>query len=53
VELMEWIRKFRDEEQEHHDTGIREGAEQTPGYEILSSVIKGGCKAAIWVAQRV
>jgi demethoxyubiquinone hydroxylase (CLK1/Coq7/Cat5 family) len=34
VELMEWISKFHDEKQEHHDTDIREDAEQTPGYEI-------------------
>jgi len=52
-ELINYIQKFRDEEQEHHDTGLAEGAEQTPGYTILSNFIKTGCKAAIWISERI
>jgi len=52
-ELIHYIQKFRDEEQEHHDTGLAEGAEQTPGYALLSNFIKTGCKAAIWISERV
>ncbi|XP_021964514.1 5-demethoxyubiquinone hydroxylase, mitochondrial isoform X2 [Folsomia candida] len=52
-ELIDYITKFRDEEQEHHDTGLAEGAEQTPGYAALTNLIKTGCKAAIWISERV
>ncbi|VEN45284.1 unnamed protein product [Callosobruchus maculatus] len=50
-ELMETITKFRDEEQEHHDTGIDHGAEQTPFYEVLTNLIKLGCKGAIEISK--
>ncbi|XP_060523856.1 5-demethoxyubiquinone hydroxylase, mitochondrial [Cylas formicarius] len=50
-ELMQVITKFRDEEQEHHDTGIDQGAEQTPYYQTLSNTIKVGCKAAIAISK--
>ncbi|XP_012258636.2 5-demethoxyubiquinone hydroxylase, mitochondrial [Athalia rosae] len=50
-ELMETIRKFRDEEQEHHDTGIDYGAEQAPFYQALTNVIKAGCKTAISISK--
>lgn len=52
-ELLETIKKFRDEEQEHHDCGIEHGAEQAPFYNALTQVIKTGCKVAIEVAKRV
>lgn len=52
-ELLETIKKFRDEEQEHHDCGIDHGAEQAPFYDVLTKVIKTGCKVAIEVAKRV
>lgn len=52
-ELLETITKFRDEEQEHHDHGIDEGAEQTPFYESFSNLIKMGCKAAIEISKKV
>ena len=45
--------RFRDEEQEHHDIGLEEDAEQAPMYEALTGVIKVGCKAAIWLSERV
>ncbi|XP_066246072.1 5-demethoxyubiquinone hydroxylase, mitochondrial-like [Euwallacea similis] len=50
-ELMEVITKFRDEEQEHHDTGIDHGAEQAPLYRVLTDVIKTGCKGAIAISK--
>ena len=45
--------RFRDEEQEHHDIGLEEDAEQAPMYEALTGVIKVGCKTAIWLSERV
>jgi len=52
-ELEETIRKFQAEEAEHREIALDHGAEQAPGYEILSGAIKAGCKAAIWLAKRV
>lgn len=52
-ELLDTITKFRDEEQEHHDTGIEHGAEQAPFYKALTEVIKVGCKTAIAISKRV
>lgn len=47
------ITKFRDEEQEHHDTGIDHGAEQAPFYKALTDVITVGCKAAIALSKKI
>jgi ubiquinone biosynthesis monooxygenase Coq7 len=47
------IKKFRDEELEHHDTGIEHGAELAPQYKLLSKIIKVGCQTAIKIAERV
>lgn len=52
-ELLETIQRFRDEEQEHHDTGIDHGAEQAPFYQALTNVIKFGCKTAISISKVV
>uniref|UniRef100_A0A1B6DPA5 5-demethoxyubiquinone hydroxylase, mitochondrial n=1 Tax=Clastoptera arizonana TaxID=38151 RepID=A0A1B6DPA5_9HEMI len=50
-ELLETIQKFRDEEQEHHDTGLEHGAEQAPFYQLLTDIIKLGCKTAISISK--
>ncbi|XP_017012225.2 5-demethoxyubiquinone hydroxylase, mitochondrial isoform X1 [Drosophila takahashii] len=52
-ELLATITKFRDEEQEHHDTGIDHGAEQAPFYAALTEVIKFGCKTAIAISKKI
>lgn len=52
-ELRQTIEKFREEELEHHDTGLEEGAEQTPFYGLLSGAIKAGCRTAIWLSERI
>ncbi|XP_058176525.1 5-demethoxyubiquinone hydroxylase, mitochondrial [Anopheles ziemanni] len=52
-ELLDTIQRFRDEEQEHHDTGIEHGAEQAPFYRALTDVIKFGCRTAIKIAEKV
>jgi len=50
-EILQTIKKFRDEEQEHHDTGIDHGAEQAPFYQALTNVIKFGCRTAITISK--
>lgn len=52
-ELRAMFREFRDDELEHKDTGIQYDAERAPFYRALSTVIKGGCKAAIAVSERI
>jgi len=51
--LRQTVETFRTEEREHRDTGLQHGAEQAPGYRLLSRVIKAGCRAAIAVSERV
>jgi 3-demethoxyubiquinol 3-hydroxylase len=52
-ELSAAIAEFRAEEVEHKDTALASGAEGTPGYPLLSAVIRAGCKTAIAVAKRI
>ncbi len=51
--LAATLEEFRAEENEHRQTALDHGAEQTPGYTLLSAGIKAGCRAAIWLSQRV
>ncbi len=51
--LKETCEKFRQEELQHRDTGLEHGAEQTPGYEALSALIKTGSRMAIWLSERI
>ena len=53
AELKAKIEDFRREELEHRDTGLEHGAEQAPGYELLSAAIKSGSRLAIWLSERV
>uniref|UniRef100_A0A2K5YTZ7 Coenzyme Q7, hydroxylase n=1 Tax=Mandrillus leucophaeus TaxID=9568 RepID=A0A2K5YTZ7_MANLE len=52
-ELLQVIKKFRDEELEHHDTGLEHDAELAPAYAVLKSVIQAGCKVAIYLSERL
>lgn len=52
-ELCETIKTFQAEEVEHKEIAKSHGAEEALGYPLLSSAIKTGCKAAIWLAKRV
>ncbi|EDO44870.1 predicted protein, partial [Nematostella vectensis] len=54
-DLLQTLQQFRDEELQHLETGLENGAEQAmaPMYKTLKNVIQTGCRAAIWVAERV
>ncbi|XP_024115811.1 5-demethoxyubiquinone hydroxylase, mitochondrial [Oryzias melastigma] len=52
-ELLQVIKEFRDDEMDHHDTGLEHNAESVPGFWILKNVIQLGCKAAISISERV
>lgn len=53
LELSEAIGTFQAEEAEHRQLALAAGAENTPGYRLLSGVIRLGCRAAIRVAERL
>jgi ubiquinone biosynthesis monooxygenase Coq7 len=52
-QLMERIKVIRDEELEHLDTAVEEGAQQAEAYPLLSGAIRAGCRGAIWISERV
>jgi ubiquinone biosynthesis monooxygenase Coq7 len=51
--LSDAIAEFQAEELEHRDTALASGAENAPGYPLLSAVIRLGCRAAIGLAKRI
>jgi 3-demethoxyubiquinol 3-hydroxylase len=52
-ELSHAIAEFQAEELEHRDSALAGGAEQAPGYPLLSGLIRLGCRAAIAVSKRI
>jgi ubiquinone biosynthesis monooxygenase Coq7 len=52
-ELRSTLGRFREDELQHREIGLQHGAEQTPGYRLLSAAIKVGCKMAIRISERV
>lgn len=53
TELKDTIRRFRDDELAHHDTGLAHEAEAAPAYGLLSGLIRTGCRAAIALSKRL
>jgi ubiquinone biosynthesis monooxygenase Coq7 len=53
AELRDTIEEFRAEELEHRDTALEHGAEQAPGYEVLTAAVKTGSRLAIWLSERI
>jgi ubiquinone biosynthesis monooxygenase Coq7 len=51
--LSEKILSYRDDEIAHRDAALAMGAEETPGYELLSAAIKSGSRLAIWLSTRL
>ena len=51
--LVGELRRIRDEELEHLDSAVENDAKSARPYEVLTNVIRGGCRGAIWVSERV
>ena len=51
--LLVELRRIRDEELEHLDHAVENDAKQAKPYELLNEVVRGGCRGAIWVSERV
>jgi ubiquinone biosynthesis monooxygenase Coq7 len=52
-ELKRTIEQCRAEELEHRDEALARGAEQAPAYQLLSRVIKLGCRIAIRLSEKI
>ncbi|CAG8776487.1 6918_t:CDS:2, partial [Racocetra persica] len=52
-DLKKIIKEFRDDELHHLDTAVDYEARKAPLYNLLSTIIHNGCKAAIWTAIRI
>lgn len=51
--LQAMVADFRAEEAQHRETALQNGAEQAPGYKLLSSAIKAGCRVAIKLSEKI
>lgn len=52
-ELIGTIRRIRDEELEHLDHAVDNDAKRAVPHELLTGVIRAGCRGAIWISERV
>ncbi|KAH9864132.1 hypothetical protein J1614_010066 [Plenodomus biglobosus] len=52
-EMVVELRRIRDEELEHLDHAVENDAKSAKPYDLLTEVIRGGCRGAIWVSERV
>jgi len=50
--LMDTMLAFRADEIAHREAALAHGAEQTPGYELLTAAIRAGSRIAIWLSTR-
>lgn len=51
--LKSTVEEFRADELEHRDTALARGAEEAPGYPVLSAAIRAGSRLAIWLSERI
>ena len=53
AELRDMIEDYRADERAHRDTAVEHGAEEAPGYEMLTGAVKAGSRLAIWLSTRI
>ena len=52
-QLLVDLRRIRDEELEHLDHAVDNDAKEAKPYDLLSNVIRAGCRGAIWMSEKV
>ena len=52
-DLVNTLRRIRDEELEHLDHAVDNDAKKAEPHWLLTGVIRAGCRGAIWVSERV
>ncbi|KAF2749597.1 catabolite repression protein CAT5 [Sporormia fimetaria CBS 119925] len=53
TQMIGKLRRIRDEELEHLDHAVEHDAKEAKPYEVLTNVIRGGCRTAIWISEKV
>lgn len=53
LELIDTIKRIRDEELEHLDHAVDNDAKEAQPYGLLTNIIRSGCKGAIWISERI
>jgi ubiquinone biosynthesis monooxygenase Coq7 len=51
--LGETLEAFRRDEVAHRDTALAAGAEDAPGYAVLTQAVKSASRIAIWLSERL
>lgn len=51
--LVKDVKRIRDEELEHLDHAVENDAKEANPYELLTGVIRAGCRGAIWITEKV
>src|SRR5215469_15285005 len=52
-DLKQTVEDFRADEAAHRRTALENGAEQAPGYRLMSEAIKAGCRVAIKLSEKI
>jgi len=52
-EMIETMKRIRDEELEHLDHAVENDAKEAQPYEPLTNIIRYGCRGAIWISERI
>ncbi len=52
ADLQKTIEKFRADEAAHKQTAIDQGAQEAPAYELMTKIIRFGCRSAIAVSEK-
>lgn len=52
-DLRDTITRFRSDEVHHRDVSLEHGAENAPGYPVLTAAISAGTRLAIWLSKKI
>ena len=50
--LKDIIKKFQEDERHHHQEAVMRGGKDIPFYGVLSGIVKGITRGAIWISER-
>lgn len=53
AELQSVCEQYRQEELQHRDEALAKGAREAPAYGLLTTVVRAGSRAAIWLSERI
>ena len=51
--LINELRRVRDEELEHLDHAVLNDSKEARPYELLTNIIRSGCRTAIWISEKL